>query len=92
MVELAPERLPIFPMDAKEFAKLHHGCVKSLNRLCRESKRTLDLLLQLGHSPQDVQRREKLQLQIDEEDRARLDYQHRYRELLVLVTYGIAMG
>ena len=37
--------------------------------------------------PEDPGRRHNLQLQTDEEDRARLEYQHRRRELLVLVTY-----
>jgi hypothetical protein len=76
-------------MDAKDFAKLHMACTRSLNRLCRESKRTLNLLSLVGQSPQDSNRREKLQWQIDEEDRARLDYQHRRRELFVLVTYSM---
>jgi hypothetical protein len=74
-------------MDTQELARHHNSCVRSLNRLCRESKRTLNLLLQVGQIPEDPGRRHNLQLQIDEEDRARLDYQHLRRELLVLVTY-----
>src|SRR4051812_17938829 len=63
LVELHLPQIATLQMDAKEFANLHNGCVRSLNRLCRESRRTLNLLLLVGQSPEDPNRRSQLQLQ-----------------------------
>ena len=72
-------------MTAREFVTLHQACCQSLEQLQKESQQTLALLLMAAQSPSDVSRQNALQLQRDEEDRARLEYQRRRRELFGLV-------
>jgi uncharacterized protein (DUF924 family) len=74
-----------FAMTAREFVTLHQACDKSLERFYKESQQTLALLLLAAQSPGDPNRQTALQIQRDEEDRARLDYQQRRRELFGLV-------
>ena len=64
---------------------MHQECEKSLERLYKESQQTLSLLLLAAQSPSDPGRLASLQSQRDEEDRARLDYQQRRRELFGFV-------
>ncbi len=73
-------------MDDGKFTNLHQACLNSLHYLYRESQQTLDLLTVAARSPSDTETRNHLESQIDQEDRARLDYQGRRRELIVLVT------
>ena len=73
-------------MNTREIAKLQKACLKSLHLLYKESQQTLALLSSVVQSPSDTEMRTRLESQIDEEDRARVDYQHRRRELLVLIT------
>jgi len=72
-------------MDTREIAKQQQACLKSLHLLYKESQQTLALLSLVVQSPSDAEPRNRLEPQIDKEDRARVDYQHRRRELLVLV-------
>ena len=72
-------------MTARDFVTLHQACEKSLERFYKESQQTLAQLLLVAQSPRDAERQAALQSQRDEEDRARLDYQQRRRELFGLV-------
>jgi len=70
----------------REFFALHQACDKSLDRLHKESQQTLACLLLAAQAPTDQTLQSNLQTQRDEEDRARLDYQQRRRELFALLT------
>ena len=72
-------------MTMKEFFALHQACDKSLERLYKESQQTLACLLLAAQAPSETLLA-GLQTQRDEEDRARLDYQQRRRELFALLT------
>jgi len=73
-------------MTSREFVTLHQACGRSLDRLHKESQQTLSLLLLAAQAPEDRSRQRSLQAQRDEEDRARLDYQQRRRELFGLLS------
>ena len=73
-------------MTSREFLALHQACDHSLERFHKESRQTMALLLLAAQSPSDATRHSVLQLQRDEEDRARLDYQQRRRELFGAVS------
>jgi hypothetical protein len=72
-------------MTMKEFFALHQACDKSLERLHKESQQTLACLLLAAQAPSDETLQAGLRTQRDEEDRARLDYQQRRRELFALL-------
>src|SRR5437773_11864870 len=73
-------------ITAREFVTLHQSCAKSLDRLYKESQQTLALLLLTAQSPSDPGHQSALGAQRDAEDRARLDYQQRRRELFGFVS------
>ena len=58
-------------MDTREIAKQQQACLKSLHLLYKESQQTLALLSLVVQSPSDAEPRNRLEPQIDKEDRAR---------------------
>jgi hypothetical protein len=67
------------------FSSLVRECQKSLERLMAESQQTLALMNMVNKYPQDAERKAALQLQCHREDRLRLAYLNRRRELLQLM-------
>ena len=59
-------------MVKKNILRLHSACVKTLERLNLESRKTLNLLLLVIAHPFDVERRTALSLQRDQEKEAQL--------------------
>ena len=73
-------------MTQREFDKLHKACLRSLNHLHEESRKTLNLLALVRQFPGSVENRAALELQRQSESEAQLDYQARSRHLLEIVS------
>jgi len=74
-------------MTQREFDQLHKSCLKSLNHLHEESRKTLNLLALVRQFPGSVENRAALDLQRQSESEAQLDYQARLRHLLEIVSH-----
>jgi hypothetical protein len=72
-------------MTQREFDQLQKSCLKSLNHLHEESRKTLNLLALARQFPGSVENRAALELQRQSEGEALADYQARVRELLTIV-------
>ena len=75
-------------MTQREFEQLHKSCLKSLNRLNEESRKTLNLLALVRQFPESVENRAALDLQRRSESEAQTDYETRLRQLVTIVTTG----
>ena len=72
-------------MTQREFDQLHRSCLKSLDHLHEESRKTLNLLALVRQFPESVENRAALDLQRQSESEAQLDYQARLRHLVEIV-------
>jgi len=73
-------------MTQREFDQLHRSCLKSLNHLHEESRKTLNLLALVRQFPGSVENHATLELQRESENEAQADYQARLRQLVAIVT------
>ena len=74
-------------MTQREFGKLHKTCLKSLNHLHEESRKTLNLLALVRQFPGSVENHAALELQRQAESEAQADYQTRLRQLVSIVNH-----
>ncbi len=74
-------------MTQREFDQLHKACLKSLNHLHEESRKTLNLLALVRQFPSSVENRASLELQSQSESEAQADYQDRLRQLVTIVNH-----
>ena len=74
-------------MTQREFDQLHKSCLKSLNHLHEESRKTLNLLALVRQFPGSVENRAALELQRQADGEAQADYQARLRQLVTIVNH-----
>ena len=74
-------------MTQREFDQLHRSCLKSLDHLHEESRKTLNLLALVRQFPGSVENRAALELQRQSESEAQLDYQARLLQLVTIVNH-----
>ena len=74
-------------MTQRDFDQLHKSCLKSLNHLHEESRKTLNLLALVRQFPGSVENRAALDLQRQSESEAQLDYQARLLQLVTIVNH-----
>ena len=72
-------------MEENQFVILQNACRKSFQQLGVESQKTLNLLALVRRFPDSMESRTALVFQLDTENSAHLEYEHRRRALFALV-------
>ena len=71
--------------DDERFVKVHRACRTTLDRLCKESDQTLNLLSLVKLFPLDAEKEAALRFQYEQENKAHAEYTKSRRELFALL-------
>ncbi len=72
-------------LEPKQFSKLQDKCRKSLHRLQSESDKTFNLLALVRRFPDSMESRTALVLQLENENKAQIEYEKHRRRLCALL-------